>query len=71
MAPLRKGLELLGWAISYALGSARLASPQDLPCPTPCPGWDLELLLHHLSDSVGVLHEAITTGCVGAWPGGR
>jgi uncharacterized protein (TIGR03086 family) len=68
MAPLRRGLELLGWAISYALASTRLATPQRLPCPTPCAGWDLGLLLHHVSDSVGVLHEAITTGGIGAGP---
>lgn len=68
MAPLRRGLELLGWAISYALASTRLATPQRLLCPTPCAGWDLGLLLHHVSDSVGVLHEAITTGGIAAGP---
>jgi uncharacterized protein (TIGR03086 family) len=68
MAPLTRGFELLGWAVSYALASARLATPQRLPCPTPCPGWDLGLLLHHVSDSVDVLHEAITTGRVGSGP---
>ncbi|MGH3067223.1 MAG: TIGR03086 family metal-binding protein [Streptosporangiaceae bacterium] len=68
MAPLTRGLELLGWAISYALASTRLATPQRLSCPTPCAGWDLGLLLHHVSDSVGVLHEAIATGCIGAGP---
>ena len=68
MAPLRRGFELLGWAISYALASARLASAQRLSCPTPCAGWDLGLLLHHVGDSVGVVHEAITAGCVGAGP---
>jgi uncharacterized protein (TIGR03086 family) len=68
MAPLTRGFELLGWAISYALASARLATPQRLPGPTPCAGWDLGLLLHHVSDSVGVLHEAITTGRVGSGP---
>ena len=68
MAPLTRGHELLGWAISYALTSARLATPQRLPAPTPCAGWDLGVLLHHVSDSVGVLHEAITTGCVGSGP---
>jgi uncharacterized protein (TIGR03086 family) len=26
------------------------------------------LLLRHVSDSVGVLHEAITTGCIGSGP---
>jgi uncharacterized protein (TIGR03083 family) len=66
MAPLTRGLELLGWAISYAVASARLATPQRLSCPTPCAGWDLGSLLHHVSDSVGVVHEAITTGCIGA-----
>ena len=68
MAPLTRGLELLGWAVSYALASARLATPQRLPGPTPCAGWDLGLLLHHVSDSVGVLHEAVTTGCIGSGP---
>jgi uncharacterized protein (TIGR03086 family) len=68
MAPLTRGLELLGWAISYALASTRLATPQRLPCPTPCADWDLGLLLRHVSDSVGVLHEAITTGCIGSGP---
>ena len=68
MAPLTRGLELLGWAVSYALASTRLATPQRLPCPTPCAGWDLGLLLHHVSDSVGVLHEAITAGCIGSGP---
>jgi uncharacterized protein (TIGR03086 family) len=68
MAPLTRGLELLGWAISYALTSTRLATPQRLPCPTPCADWDLGLLLRHVSDSVGVLHEAITTGCIGSGP---
>ena len=68
MAPLTRGLELLGWAISYALASTRLATPQRLPCPTPCADWDLGLLLRHVSDSVGVLHQAITTGCIGSGP---
>ena len=68
MAPLRRGLELLGWAISYALASTRLATPQRLLCPTPCADWDLGLLLQHVSDSVGVLHEAIAAGCIGAGP---
>ena len=68
MAPLTRGLELLGSAVSYALASTRLATPQRLSCPTPCAAWDLELLLHHVSDSVGVLHEAITAGYVGTGP---
>ncbi len=68
MAPLTRGLELLGSAVSYAVASTRLVTPQRLSCDTPCAGWDLELLLHHVSDSVAVLHEAITAGYVGAGP---
>lgn len=61
MAPLSRGLELLESAVSYALASAGMATPQLLPRPTPCSGWDLETLLDHLTDSIAVLHEAITT----------
>ena len=68
MAPLTRGLELLGSAVSYALASTRLATPQRLSCPTPCAGWDVESLLHHVSDSLGVLHEALTDGYVGPGP---
>jgi uncharacterized protein (TIGR03086 family) len=56
---LNKGLELLDSAVSYALASAALGTAQLLRQPTPCPGWDLETLLDHVSDSIGVLHEAI------------
>ena len=68
MAPLSSGLELLESAVSYALAGAAMATPQLLSRPTPCLGWDLEALLDHLADSVGVFHEAIATGCVGARP---
>lgn len=61
MAPLSRGLELLESAVSYALASAGMATPQLLPRPTPCSGWDLETLLDHLTDSIAVLHAAITT----------
>jgi uncharacterized protein (TIGR03086 family) len=36
--------------------------------PTPCTEWDLEALLDHVSDSAGVLHQAITAGCAGLAP---
>ena len=66
MAPLSKGLELLESAIGYALAAATLGTPQLLSRPTPCAGWDLEMLLDHVSDSIGVLHEAIATEIAGA-----
>jgi uncharacterized protein (TIGR03086 family) len=60
VAPLSRGLELLESAVRYALAGAALGTPQLRPRPTPCPGWDLETLLDHLSDSIGVLTGAIT-----------
>ena len=60
MAPLSRGLELLESAVSYALGGVAPGTPQLLQRPTPCPDWDLEALLDHVSDSIGVLHEAMT-----------
>jgi uncharacterized protein (TIGR03086 family) len=68
VAPLSRGRELLESAVSYALAGAGMVTPQLLPHPTPCPGWDLETLLDHLSDSIGVLHEAIATGGVSPGP---
>jgi uncharacterized protein (TIGR03086 family) len=60
VAPLSRGIELLESAVGYALAGAALVTPQLLSQPTPCPGWDLETLLDHVSDSIGVLHEAIS-----------
>ena len=62
MALLSRGRELLESAVSYALAGTALVTPQFLPRPTTCRGWDLETLLDHVSASIGVLHEAITAG---------
>jgi uncharacterized protein (TIGR03086 family) len=70
VAPLSRGRELLECAVSYALAGAALFTPQFLSHPTPCRDWDLEMLLDHVSDSIGALHEAIATGGVGAAPPG-
>lgn len=58
---------LLVRAVSYALSAARLATPQRLPLPTPCDGWDLRTLLHHVGDSMDALSEGLYTGFVGPW----
>jgi uncharacterized protein (TIGR03086 family) len=63
VAPLSRGLELLDSAVSYALAGATPGTAQLLRRPTPCLGWDLATLLDHVSDSIGALHQAITTGC--------
>jgi uncharacterized protein (TIGR03086 family) len=66
VAPLSRELELLDAAVSYALAGAGMATPQLLSRPIPCPGWDLERLLDHLGNSIGVLSEAIATAGAGA-----
>ena len=66
MAPLTRGRELLESAVSYALAGAALGTPQLMQRPTPCRDWDLETLLEHVSDSIGVLAEAITGAGAGA-----
>jgi uncharacterized protein (TIGR03086 family) len=68
VAPLSSGQELLESAVSYALAGADLVTPQLLPRATPCASWDLETLLDHLSDSIGVLGEAITTAGISPGP---
>lgn len=68
MAPLSRGLELLESAVRYALAGAAHADAQFLPGSTPCRGWDLETLLDHMSESLGVLHQAIAAGDVDAGP---
>ena len=62
MASVTGGLLLLASAVRYALASAGLVTPPMLSRPTPCTEWDLEALLDHVSDSAGVLHQAITAG---------
>ena len=59
---------LLRHAVSYALAGAAHATPQLLPLATPCEGWDLRTLLLHVSDSLGVLAEALRAGQVGPGP---
>jgi uncharacterized protein (TIGR03086 family) len=57
---------LLGHAAGYTLAAAALATPRLLPQATPCAGWDLRTLMLHVSDSLGVLAEAIRAGQVRA-----
>jgi len=55
---------LLEQAISYATLSMSDVTPALLPCPTPCRGWTLDLLLRHASESLAALHDATVTGHV-------
>jgi uncharacterized protein (TIGR03086 family) len=62
------GAGLLERAVGYALGAVAGVTPELLGRPTPCRQWDLRTLLHHLSDSAAVLHEAVTRRRVGLDP---
>lgn len=62
------GAGLLDRAISYAIGVAGDVAPELLPRPTPCRGWDLEMLLRHASESLTALHEGLDAGRIGLAP---
>jgi uncharacterized protein (TIGR03086 family) len=68
VAPPGRGLQVLGSAVRYALAGAALGTAELLPRPTPCSGWDLEMLLDHLGDSVETLTAAMSGD--GAAPAG-
>jgi uncharacterized protein (TIGR03086 family) len=53
---------LLAGAIGYALRVCALVAPAEMSLPTPCPDWDLSMLLGHLNDSMADLETAIRTG---------
>lgn len=68
MAALTGAPGLLEQAVGYALTTTALATPQLLPQATPCAGWDLRALVLHVSDSLGVLTDALQAGRIGAGP---
>jgi uncharacterized protein (TIGR03086 family) len=55
---------LLEQAISYAGRTVLDVTPELLPGPTPCRGWNLEMLLRHASESLAALHDGTVTGHV-------
>ena len=68
MATLTGATGLLEQAVGYALATTALATPRLLPQATPCTGWDLRTLVLHVSDSLGVLTDALQAGQVGDGP---
>jgi uncharacterized protein (TIGR03086 family) len=63
-----EGARLLGPSISYALGAVLAVTPELLPRPTPCRGWDLRMLLRHAYESLTAFGEGIEAGRVGLDP---
>ena len=60
---------LLEPAISYALVTVQAVTPELLPHPTPCQGWDVGMLLRHATESLAALQEGIDAGRIGLSPG--
>jgi uncharacterized protein (TIGR03086 family) len=61
--------ELLERSLAYALGSVAGVEAGSLGRGTPCAEWDLGELLGHLEDSLDALHEGLTGGRIGLFPG--
>jgi uncharacterized protein (TIGR03086 family) len=53
--------ELLERAIVYTRGALASVRPEHLTLPTPCPGWPLIRLLHHMDDSIAAMAEAASS----------
>jgi uncharacterized protein (TIGR03086 family) len=68
MDALAAGVAVLERSVSYALGSLALVTPPLLVRSTPCRRWDLRDLLHHFSDSMAALQEAVECGHVSITP---
>ena len=63
-----EGARLLEPSIGYAVGAVLAVTPELLPRPTPCRGWDLRMLLRHASESLAAIGEGIEAGRVGLYP---
>jgi uncharacterized protein (TIGR03086 family) len=61
--------ELLERSLAYTLGSVAAVAPGSLERATPCARWDLGELLGHLDDGLDALHEGLTGGRIGLFPG--
>jgi uncharacterized protein (TIGR03086 family) len=62
------GAQLLEPSIGYALGAVQAITPELLPRPTPCPDWDLRMLLRHASESLAAFGEGIAAGRISLNP---
>jgi uncharacterized protein (TIGR03086 family) len=62
MDTLPGAIGLLAGAISYMLGVCAPIGASEMTLPTPCPDWDLAMLLGHLCQSMADLETALRTG---------
>jgi uncharacterized protein (TIGR03086 family) len=63
------GTGLLESAITYATRSVLDVTPALLPRPTPCRGWNLDMLLRHASESLAALYDGTVTRHIALIPG--
>lgn len=66
--PVIAGPALLERAIGYTRVSLMLVEHADLQASTPCRGWDLLRLLHHMDDSLAAFTDAAEIGYVDLLP---
>ena len=59
---------LLKQATCYALAVVQDVTPEMLQHPTPCRGWDVQMLLRHASESLAALREGIDAGRIALDP---
>lgn len=52
-------------ALRYALIAAEHVTPEMMPRPTPCRGWNLRMLLQHACESLSALAEGFDSGHIG------
>ena len=62
------GAQLLEPSIGYTLGLVLAVTPELLSRPTPCPEWDLRMLLRHASESLAAFGEGIEAGRISLNP---
>ena len=62
MDTLSGAVELLAGAISYMLCVCAPIGAAEMTLPTPCPDWNLAMLLGHLCQSMADLETALRTG---------
>jgi len=65
---MTSGTGLLYRAISYAVSAVSDVTPALLPRPTPCHGWNLDMLLRHACESLTILEGSLAAGSLSLNP---
>ncbi|MYS21629.1 TIGR03086 family protein [Streptomyces sp. DvalAA-14] len=71
MVGLTQAVRLLEDAVHYGLRAVEGVGSDALSRPTPCAGWDLDMLLCHVNESMSALREGAESHCIGLGPPDR